>query len=56
MVRLGVRGELRVLKVLIIVNVFLQRYMGFLEMKNVLMIGVDFSDWMLLFFEIPGML
>ena len=35
---LGMRGELQVLKVLIIVNVFLQMYMDFPQMKNVLMI------------------
>ena len=34
----GVHGELQFLKVLIKVNVFLQMYMGFLEMKYVLMI------------------
>ena len=44
MVRLGVRGELQVLKVLIIVNVFPQIYMGFLEMKYVLMIEGDLSN------------
>ena len=49
---LGVRGELRVLKVLLIVNFFLQMYMGFLEMKNVLMIGGDLCDWMLVLLEI----
>ena len=30
---LGVRGALQILKVLIIVNVFPQMYMSFLEMK-----------------------
>ena len=44
MVRLGVLGELHILKVLIIVNVFPQIYLGFLEMKYVLMIEVDLSD------------
>ena len=43
MVRLRVRGKLQVLKVLIIVNVFPQMYMGFFEMKNVLMIESDLS-------------
>ena len=55
LVRLGVRGELQVLKVLIIVNVFPEVYMGFLEMKYVLMIEGDLSDWMLVLLEIPGM-
>ena len=54
-VRLGVRGEPQVLKVLIKVNVFPQKYMGFLEMKYVLMIEGDLSDWMLMLSEIPGM-
>ena len=52
-VRLGMRGELQVL---IIVNVFLQMYMVFLEMKFVLMIEGGLSDWMLVLLEIPGML
>ena len=56
MVRLGVRGELQVLKFLIVVNVFLQMYMGFLELKYVLMIEGDLSDWMLVLLEIPGIL
>ena len=43
-VRLGVRGELQVLKILIIVNDFPQMYMDFLEMKNTLMIEDDLSD------------
>ena len=51
---LGVRGELRVLKVLIIVNVFLQMYMDFLEMKDVLMIGGSLSEQTLVLLEIPG--
>ena len=55
MVRLGVRGELQILKVLIIANVFAQMYMGFFEMKYVLMIEGDLSDWMLLLLEISGM-
>ena len=54
-VGLGVRGELQVLKVLIIVIVFPQMYMGFLEMKYVLMIEGDLSNWMLVLLEIPGM-
>ena len=37
MARLVVRGELRVSKVLIIMRVFLQKYMGILEMENLLM-------------------
>ena len=45
--------ELRVLKVLIIVKVFLQMSMGFLEMKYVLMIGCDLSDWLLVLLVIP---
>ena len=44
MVRFGVRGRLQVLKVLIIVNVFPQMYIGGLEMKYVLMIEGDLSD------------
>ena len=44
MVRLEVRDEQRVSKVLIIMRVFRQMYMGFLKKKNVLMIGVDLSD------------
>ena len=56
MVRLGVRGELHVLRVLIIVNVFLQMYMGFLEMKYVLMIEGGLSDWILVWLENPGWL
>ena len=54
MVRLVVRGELQVLKVLIIVNVFPQTYMGFLEMKCLLMIEGVLSEWMLVLLEIPG--
>ena len=54
-VRLDVRGELRALKVLIIVNVFLQTNMGFLNKKYVLMIGGDLSVWMLVLLKIPGM-
>ena len=48
-VRLEVRDELRVLKVLIKMRVFPQMYMGFLEMKNVLLIGCYLS-----LMEIPG--
>ena len=55
-VRLGVHGELQVLKILIIVNVFLQMYMGFLELRYVLMIEGGLSDWMLVLLDIPGML
>ena len=40
MVRLVVRGELRVSKVQITMRVFHQMYMGILEMENVLMIEV----------------
>ena len=54
-VRLGVRGELEVLKVLIIVDVLVQMYMGFLEMRYVLMVEDGLSDWMLVLLEIPGM-
>ena len=50
------RGELKVLKVLTTVNVLLQMYMDFLEMKYVLMIKDDLSDWMLVLLEIPGLL
>ena len=53
-VRLEVRGELRVLKVLIIKRVFPQMYMSFLEIKYVLKIGSDLSDCMLVLLEIPG--
>ena len=56
MLSLGVRGDLRVLKDLIIINVFPQIYMGFLEMKYVLMIEDDLSDWFLVMLEILGML
>ena len=55
-VRLGVRGKQQVLKVLIIVNVFLQMYMGFLEIEYVLMIEGGLSDWMLVLLEIARML
>ena len=41
-VRLEVRGELRVLNVLRVMHAFLQMNLEFLEMKNVLMIGIDF--------------
>ena len=41
---LEVHGELRVLKVLILTGVFLQMYRGFLELKCVLMIGVDLFE------------
>ena len=44
LVRLGMRSELQVLKVLIIVKVFLQMYMDFLEKKYVLMIEGGLSD------------
>ena len=54
MVRSGVHGELQVLKVLIIVNVFPQMYMGFLEKRDVLMFQGDLSDWILVLLEIPG--
>ena len=54
-VRLGVRGELQVLKVLIIVNVSPEMFMSFLEMKYVLMIEGDLCDWMLVLLEIPVM-
>ena len=47
------RCEPQLLKVLIIVSVFPQMYMGFFEMKYVLLIEGDLSDWMLL--EIPEM-
>ena len=43
-VRLGVLGELQFLKVPVIVNVFPQMYMGFLEKKYVLMIEGDLLD------------
>ena len=43
-VRLGFHGDLQVLKILIIVNVFPQMYMDFLEMKYVLMIKGDLFD------------
>ena len=52
----GVHGELQFLKVLIKVNVFLQMYMGFLELKYVLMIEGGWSDLILVLLEIPGML
>ena len=39
---LEVHGELQVLKVLIVTRVFLQKYVDFLELKCVLMIGVDY--------------
>ena len=56
-VRLGVRGDLRVPKVVTKVNVFLQMYMGFPEKKYLLMIEEGgLSDWMLVLLEIPGML
>ena len=55
-VRLEMRGELQVQMVLTIVKVFLQLCMGFLEMKYVLMIGVDFSDYLLVLLEIFEML
>ena len=55
MVRLELHGELRVLKVLIIMHVFPQMYMDFREMKYVLMIGGDLSDSMLVLLEIPRM-
>ena len=48
MVRFELRGKLRFPKVLIKLRVFLQLYMDFLKMKNVLMIGGDLSDWMLI--------
>ena len=54
-VRLELHGELRVLKVLIIMHVFPQMYMDFREMKYVLMIGGDLSDSMLVLLEIPRM-
>ena len=54
-VRLGVRGELKILKVLIIVNIFPQMHTDFLETKYVLMIEGDLSDWMLVLLETPGM-
>ena len=54
-VRLGVRGELQALKVLIIVNVFLQVNMGFLEIKYGLMIEGGLSDCMLVLLEIARM-
>ena len=44
MVLLGTRGELQVLKALIIVNVFLQLYLDFLGMKYVLMVEDGLSD------------
>ena len=44
MVLLEVRGELRELKVLIVMYFFLQMFIDFLEMKYVLMIGVDLFD------------
>ena len=50
------RGELLVLKVLTTVNVLLQMYMDFLEMKYVLMIRDGLSDWRLVLLEIPGLL
>ena len=43
-VLLEVRGELRELKVLIVMYFFLQMFIDFLEMKHVLMIGVDLFD------------
>ena len=43
-VRLEVRGELRVLKVLIVMRVFLKMYMGFLKKRYGLMVGGDLSD------------
>ena len=55
-VHLVVRDELRVLNVVIKVNVFLQMFMGFLEMKYVLMVEGGLSDWMLVLLEIPGKL
>ena len=55
-VRIGMRGELQVLKVLIIVKVFLQMYIDFFEMKYVLMIEGGLSDWMLVLLEILGIL
>ena len=54
-VSLGVRDGLQVLKVLIIVNVFPQMYMGILERKHLLMIEGDLSDWMSVLLKIPGM-
>ena len=42
--RLTDHGELRVLKVRIVMCVFLQMCKYFLEMKYVLMIGVDLID------------
>ena len=42
-VRLGVHGELQALKVLIIVNVFPQMYMGFLEIGVVEIPGIVFD-------------
>ena len=51
-----VRGEIQVLNVLIIINVFPQMYMDFLEMKYVLMIQDDLSDWLLVLLEFLGML
>ena len=56
MVRLVVRRELQVLKVLIKVNVFLQMYIGFFEMKYVLMIEGGLFVWILVLLEIPVML
>ena len=43
-VRLEVHSELRVLKALIVMRVFLQMCKEFLEMKRVSMIGVDLFD------------
>ena len=44
MVRLEMRGELRVSKVLLTMRVFLQMYMKFLEMTYELMIRGNLSD------------
>ena len=43
-VRLEAHVELRVIKILIVTRVFLQLYREFLEVKCVLIIGVDLID------------
>ena len=54
-VRLEMHGELRVLNVLIVKRVVPRMYMDFLEMKCVLMIGVDLFAQTLVLLKVPGM-
>ena len=55
-IRLEVRCELRVLKVLTVIRAFLRMYMSFLEMKYVMMIREDSSDWTMVLLEVSEML